>query len=332
MLRKLVAYCKFNQPPSFQGYPGLTFRGVLGECLRNMLCTQKTRKTCHKCPLEKACPTAYLFETYPGLYPPERRKIARKLTGITKPYIIMPTTQHDTLKISLTLIGQAKKYTILVPYLLLSMAATGIGRKQETQTRRTFTLKRIKAENPITNKEITIYNHGIKPHIKEEQYPDITEKQIEEKAEEILEQQPKKVTLKFKTPYWLKTGGKTAWIPEMPHIIMNIARKYSLIKTYHLTENPLTPTQAAQLKETAKNIKIQKATIKQVTIRHLSLERQTIEIYENFAQGQITYQIKPQLYKQKNAKQTIKLILLGQHIHIGKYTSAGFGAYNTKFT
>ena len=210
------------------------------------------------------------------------------------------------------------------------MAQKGIGVDKKILKRRTFIINEISVENPYRMEKACIYtpSKGVTLEIVWSELPDITEEELEDKTDEIISSEPREITLKFITPYWIVKNKKLLRKPEMEAVIANLARKYSVIKNYYLGEEPLTKDEASKIIKLAReNIKIEEDETSDVTIRHLSIERERIEVYTQFSIGTIKYQVKPEIYKHKESKKLFTLLKLGEHINTGKLASAGFGHY-----
>ncbi|RLG14244.1 hypothetical protein DRN69_04455 [Candidatus Pacearchaeota archaeon] len=331
MIRRYKIEAEFDKNYEIPQWTGTILRGIFGQCLKHILC-RKNKKTCEKCSSQKTCEYQYIFETSPKLF--KNPLIARKLEGITKPYTLEPLRLQENRKFIfyLNLIG--KRAINLEPFMILvlkCMSQMGLGRDKKLNERRTFQIKKIVAENDLTDQRTPIYNEneGYLNYDNKALKTDIAMRQIEETAEKIVEKRPDTIQLLLETPTMVRYGGKPVLRLEVHHIIRNLARKYSLTMHYHLNKPTLTPETATKIAETAeKNIKNQIIKVRTIYLTKYSLERKQWEKYGPFIKGLTQHQINPKLYENKEiAKWIFKLLTLGKYLHTGTLATAGCGKY-----
>ncbi len=317
MLRKLKVIAEFSKEYEV-GWLGYTIRGVLGYVLREAFCIAGGK--CSRCYMAQTCPTAYLFETSPSCFPPAYREIASKASGITKPYVLEPQPAHGkTLAFNMTLIGNARKYEGILPRILERAGEIGLGRCPKTHERRKYTLLEIKAYNPYTKEEHTTYSRqqGYNPtpnHI------DITEEQLQQRAKQLAKPN---ITIKLETPLRLVLKNRLMTKPKLHHLTAHLARKYSLIRYYHLQLPPITPKEAkAMTQHTRKNTESIPETAA-VKLTRYSIERNRPEQITAIT-GRIKVKLKPE-FQGKTAEKVLKLLALAEQVHAGKLTTAGLG-------
>jgi len=300
------------------GWLGYTLRGVLGYVLREAFCV--TGLKCSSCHMAQVCPAAYLFETSPACFPPSHREIASKASGVTKPYVLEPQpAEGRELKFNLILIGDARRYEGILPRILERVGELGLGRCPRTHERRRFTLKEIKAYNPYTREEHTTYSRqrGYNPtprHI------DVTERQLQQRAAQLAKPN---ITITLQTPLRLVVQGKLMLKPKLHHLLSHLARRYSLIRYYHLWLPPMTPREAKAIAHHARKHTKSTPETAAAKITRYSIERGRAEQIKAIV-GRIKVELAPE-FQGKPAQKALKLLALAEQIHAGKLTTAGLG-------
>ncbi len=154
---------------------------------------------------------------------------------------------------------------------------------------------------------------------------------MENAVESIVSRRPKVLIMRLRTPTMVIYKGQTELIPEVHVFVRNLARKYSLLKTYQFEDEPLSPEEVEALVEAAQLIKIEEADIRSGFLRRYSLKRQRWEKYGPFITGTLVSSIDRTLWTHPKAQDLLRILLLGTIIHVGKFPTAGCGAYELRF-
>ena len=312
----------------FKGWTGFAVRGAFGAVLKNLLCPEPS-KSCSTCPAARNCYYAYIFETRSTLMPDAQIAAKSGKSGVTKLYVVTPAyVKGNKLTYSITLFGakaiKAEPHIIMA---IMGMGVEGLGYDPLKAERRKFTIDKIVASDILGNKHQVYdknqgYNYRIQKAV-EENKPILA--YFEEKAQKIIDSRPEKLMVVFKTPTKLRRQGRTLTKPTLQDIIAHVARKYSLLAHYHNLGPPLTPKKAKQLQETAQNATLISYKYRRHQLQKHSLEQQIERKLGLFITGTYTYALKPKIWRSKNTKLLLQLLLLAEHTNVGALTTAGCG-------
>lgn len=209
-------------------YKGAAFRGGFASTFRQLVCSTGL-KECRHCLLKYTCPYTIVFESRPQ---PEAEAL-RNYENIPRPFILEPPLESKTeyapgeeVAFNLILIGKPSE---LLPYFIVTLeefSRRGIGKG-----RNPFTLNKIIASNPLTEKKAVIY-----------EYPDrtvrpqnlaLTARDIWEKEEAEAHRWSDSICLNFLTPTRITYRESPARIPEFHIIIRNLLRRISSLCYFH---------------------------------------------------------------------------------------------------
>ncbi|MCX8012141.1 MAG: CRISPR-associated protein Cas6, partial [Desulfobacterota bacterium] len=155
--------CEFSEPALLPPYKGSTFRGVVGQALKKVVCVLK-RKDCSECLLQKNCVYFFVFET-----PRKENQFSgkKRIGSPPHPYVIEPPltdkinfSSGDHFKFRLLLFGKANDYLPYLIYALDQRGEKGVG-KRNNHFRGRFILKEVLSGKEIIyslkEKKITAY-------------------------------------------------------------------------------------------------------------------------------------------------------------------------------
>jgi len=315
----------------FKGFTGFAVRGAFGLSLKRIVCEEDLEENCLSCPRYRECFYAWVFEATPDIKPDARLAAKGAKQGVTKPYTVTPVkVRSRMLEFKITLFSEKilSKEPLIVMAMLL-MGSEGLGYDLTIGERRKFTVNSITAKN-IYGEEKTIFDkYGgyriEKPGRSSGSLLELFERRIEA----IWALKPRKIIVNFKTPFRLVFEGKNVSEPPPQALVIHLARKYSLLAEYYGCGTPFTPRQAKRLKEITKRyMKIMYSRYKLVKLDKFSLEKGEKKSYGVFFKGTYIYKVDGGFWNHDDSKTVLKLLLLGQYLNIGKWSTAGCGKYD----
>lgn len=322
----LAHYAKRYTP--LQGFPGLTLRGALGYALRTLNCPDMDLE-CSKCPRYKKCPYARLYETTPLTNPGS--DIATKLEAVTNPLTIeVLVSTPKQIGFAINLFGDATDLRKEIVLSIFALAQLGLGYCKKYLERRKLNITRITEHIPARETTREIYDGK---NIKLNNIAKNPEKSLlasfAKQAKKIAEQQPTYLQITFQAPYRIAN----TYTPTYKQLLMNIARRYSLLAEYHNAGKKLTKTDARKLAQLVQQARTIKATHgKTITITKRSAKTGEQHNYGKFAtHGTIIYQLPPNFWQNPYAPLATALTLAGQYLHAGKLATGGYGKYEAKY-
>ncbi len=204
----------------FREFPGFVWRGALGNRLRRLACVTG-QSECTGCPLIQSCAYPYLFETPP----PRHGEIGwlKEYATAPLPFVLAPmheweVPEQHTLRLSLTVIGDATRYT---PYLILALQHAGQQGLGSLRTR--LALERIEQE--------TAPGSGIWHDVyTDQQVLTLSDAQIV-----TIPSAPEQAELSLLTPTRLRIQGQymTAERLNFAALFTTLMRRVSLLATCH---------------------------------------------------------------------------------------------------
>ncbi len=320
----------------FKGFTGLMVRGLFGLALRRLVCIKPDVSKCIECPYYRKCFYSRVFEATSRIKPDA--KIAKRggLAGITRPYTVSPVyVKGRSLNFKINLFGhEVISNEPIIVLALLEMGSHGFGMDPILGERRRFVIQKITAKRPREETQRIVYDfeEGYRYTHISKYYRDILEP-FEYPAYKIISEKPSHILISFKTPVRIIHGGKMVEEIPLHAVIMNLARKYSLLCEYYNVGKPLTADEARNLKEVvSKYTKLVKAEYKRVRLHRYSIESNQIQSLGEFVKGSYLYSIDKKLWRTPEAYLMVELLLLGRYTHVGTLASAGCGEYEIYWT
>ncbi|RLE61986.1 MAG: hypothetical protein DRJ38_10440 [Thermoprotei archaeon] len=317
----------------FKSYPGTTLRGVFGLTLRRISC-KTGLKECKDCTVYKDCPYASIYESSSFLKPSARIAAKSGKEGVTNPYTIEDISiQDERISYVINLFGDAIRWEHLVVMAIVGMGFEGLGFDPVSGERRRFIVERIDWFDPYTsNKGVLFTSETGFMHREEAGKPSNLLEVFDRRVREIAEMRVSRVLLYFKTPYLLFSEGKPSYTPNFSTIVMNLARKYSMLAEYHGVGHPFSLAKARALKRLSSKVRLRKWVIegfRKVVKTNLNGGKKCMG---KFAKGILTYELPEDFWKREESFDIFKLLFLGEYLHVGKLASAGYGDYELYFS
>ncbi len=312
-----------------RGFLGLAVRGALGYSLRRMTCVYVDYE-CSKCPNYRSCPYAILYESTPLVNPASN--IATKSEGVTNPMTVeVMYSSRRGISFAVNLFGRAVKYRKEVIISLFTLSLLGLGYDPLRAERRKVALKRIVEINPFLGRAKEIYDGK---NLKVNNVSNRVEKSIlasfATQARSMVDARPTHLEIRFFSPYRLGNG---IYKPTFRQLMMNIARRYSLIAEYHNAGKSLSKVDARHIAWLSNRVKLEGYEIPgliEVTKRS-AVTGEKIS-YGKFARkGILTYSLPEDFWDNPYAPVVAALLLAGQYIHVGKLATGGYGAYRLRY-
>lgn len=316
-----------------KSYPGTTLRGVFGLTLRRISC-KTGLKECKYCPVYKDCSYANICESSSFLKPSARIAAKSGKEGVTNPYTIEDVSiKDDRILYSINLFGDAIRWEHLVVMAIVGMGFEGLGFDAVSGERRRFIVERIDWFDPYTSSKGVLFTSETGFMLREEAgRPSNLLEVFDRRVREIAEIRVSRVLLFFKTPYLLFSEGKPSHTPSFSTIIMNLARKYSMLAEYHGVGRPFSLAKARALRRFSSKVKLRNWIIKgfkKVVKTSFSGGKKCMG---KFAEGILVYELPEDFWKGKESFDIFKLLFLGEYLHVGKLASAGYGDYELYFS
>lgn len=298
-------------------FKGSALRGVMGRVMRQMSCADPGWQ-CLDCHLRPQCPYAYVFETAPS-------PVAAMMSGydqVPRPYVIEPPPGGQEflppggeMVFDLLLFGRAIP---LFPYFLAAFReggriGLGSGKKK-------YKLTGIEAVNDFTGSREVIYQTGGKL---------CQSYEIEWSGREVLLasaaiQPVREVTIEFITPTQLMADGlKLSQLEELDFVVLlrNILRRYSSLYVHH--HDKLPEESFADLLEKAGEVSYGGGEGQVERWERYSMRREQRNPMEGFT-GRLKYT--------GDLSPIVPYLMLGQWLHIGKWSVFGMGKYSCEFS
>ncbi|MGB4509648.1 MAG: CRISPR system precrRNA processing endoribonuclease RAMP protein Cas6 [Syntrophomonadaceae bacterium] len=283
-------------------FKGSTFRGAIGNSLKNMVCIRRDRD-CGSCLIKHKCSYTFLFET--SVFMDKKALPA----GVPQPFVLEPPLEEkevyepgELISFALVLIGKGIDH---LPYFLATfdrMSQRGLGRGKGK-----FTLHEVRDGYSYT----VVYNQadGIVN-------PNISRKSITEDFTSGQSAQMRYCKIQFKTPLRLKNNGQLSDRIDFEILMRAILRRINSLSYYFADE-------ALQLNQQGLVSKAKSIGIVNQNIRWLDWERYSNRQNNRMKLGGIVGLIE----FEGDLNPFWPLLLAGQEIHIGKNTTFGLGMY-----
>ena len=330
MLASYRVYGRFARTYTpLKGFPGTTLRGAFGYALRKASCRNEGDAECRDCRFYRDCVYARMFESSSVLDPSLKAAAKRGLEGVTNPYTIeVHRVGRERLSYSVNVFGEALKWEGYVVTALIGMGIEGIGIDPALGERRKFRVERIDRLNVATGDVEVVYTEDVGFAFKPLRDPGKPLLDLfERRAMEIVDARPTSILLYFKTPFKLVEAGKTQVRPRFSSIVMNLARKYSLLAAYHRAGRKIRPRDARGIKAQSSMVRLEGCMVS----GRYRVKKKTIKGGEKdfgvFVRAALAYRVPREFWAGEYALTVTKLLLLGEYLHIGKMSCAGYGDY-----
>lgn len=272
-------------------YLGSTIRGLLGHCIRNLVCHTPHVK-CHMCEISSDCAYAQHFST-PG-----------HQAGSVNPYVLHVLTrgkvdwnESDICQFDITLIGRSSEQGGLIVDALQEMGKRGWGIAR-------IPFKLLKISDPLRN---TLIWHQGKTWLRNfRPYPLVCEERLARTA-----------VVHFETPVRIKEGQHLKYRLSFADIIQSLSRRMSLL-SHAYTDRRLEWNEDEML-SAAKEISIADEEWYENRFKRYSMNRKGRHLYLPAIEGWARYE--------GNITPFTPLLAAGERLHIGKNTTHGFGRF-----
>jgi len=291
-------------------FKGTTLRGGFGVQFKRTVCLNKSCDDCSLCSLKNVCSYSYVFETSPF----EGSKKLRNIKDIPRPFVIDPPPGEenifepgDIINFQLVLIGKAIDY---LPYFILvfkELGKIGLGRKYGR-----FELEKV--EELLLNSDRESRNiYSGQDEILHRVGPPITYADISAADDMSF---LKEITFHFLTPTRIQFDGKLIGDIEFHHIIRALLHRLSALSYFHCGE---------EMKVDYKGIIARAMSVrkKYSDLKWLDIERYSSRQKARMKLGGIIGKAN----FLGDLSEFMPLILLGEHVHIGKSCTFGLGKY-----
>ncbi|RLE87065.1 MAG: hypothetical protein DRJ67_05730 [Thermoprotei archaeon] len=312
-------------PP--KGFPGTAIRGAFGVALRKVACATGA-PSCRECALYRSCTYSRMFESSSLLSPSARLAARSGVSGVTNPYTIeVLDAPRGRLRFRLNLFGEALEWEPEVLVALLGMGEEGLGIDPRRLERRKFAVERITRSVEL-GEEVVVYSRdsGISAPRAEARHRSLLEV-FEEGARRMVEEEPRELLLRFRTPFRLVEGGRPRPSPSFTGILMNLARRYSLLAEYHGAGRPIPLSVARALKRESRMVRLRGGEVRRVVNVYKFEVGGGRRDFGRFYLSTLTYEVPPQFWRGQVALLAASLLLLGEYLHVGKLATAGYGDY-----
>ena len=290
---------------------GNTLRGAFGSVFKRLSCVDP-RACAMACRLKSQCPYGQIFEPAP----PEGTERLSKNADIPRPFVIRPpletTTRYDPehpLSFDLILIGKAIEY---LPYFIVTfreLGNIGIGAKQGR-----FTLQEISALDLTGQPAGIIYRES--DALVRNLPSSFSYKEV---SSSIPSSTPARVTLRFLTPTVLKADGQIIQRPEFHQIIKRLRDRVNSLAYFYCDETLEMNHKA--FGEKAEQVISSRSDFHWEERSRYS-RKQNLEHELSGFVGEGTYE--------GTLDEFLPLLILGQHVHVGKYAVWGNGWYEIR--
>jgi len=287
---------------------GNTLRGAFGSVFKRLTCLDPS--ACHlACRLKSQCPYGQLFEPAP----PEGAERLSKNADLPRPFVIRPPLERATrydpdhpLSFDLVLIGKGIDF---LPYFVVTfreLGNIGIGSAQGK-----FLLDEIIALDLSGHPAAVLYQERdgrVQNHSGPYFFKDLLFSSSPLSADRI--------TLHFKTPTVLKADGRIVARPQFHEIIRRLRDRIHALAYFYCGET--LPIDHKGLGERAEQVVCADSDFRWEERNRTSRKRNLSHEMSGFV-GTGTYE--------GNLEEFWPLLVLGEHLHVGKYAVWGNGWY-----
>ncbi|MCD6457799.1 MAG: CRISPR system precrRNA processing endoribonuclease RAMP protein Cas6 [Thermoproteales archaeon] len=317
----------------FKSFPGTTLRGAFGLALRRISCKDSSSE-CKSCSFYRDCVYARVFESSSFVKPSARIASKSGKEGVTNPYTIeVVKVFDDKIVFNVNLFGEALKWEPVIVMAVVGMGFEGLGFDVVNAERRKFVVERIDWFDPYTSDRGILFtaDTGFIKRNSKGKLSNLLEV-FDRRAREIAEARVRKILFYFRTPYMLVSNGKPVYTPGFQCLVMNLARRYSLLAEYHEAGRPFSVSKARALKNLSAKVRL----VSWILSRTRAVVKASIKgVKKNlgrFAKGVLVYKLPEDFWNCEDSLTILKLMLLGEYLHVGKLATAGYGDYELFFS
>ena len=317
----------------FRGFIGTTVRGALGLVLRRISCRVEGEADCRGCKFYRDCPYALLYESSSLQNPGVDAAAKRGLEGVTNPFTVeVLGVDQSRVRFAVNLFGRAVGLERHVLASIVGMGLEGLGFDASVGERRRFVVERIDRLVPESGEDVVLYTEGSGYIPSEPRFSARSLLEVfERRARDVVEARPGKILLFFLSPFRLVVGDRVLDRPPLEAVLMNLARRYSLLAAYHGAGRPLDKPTVRGLKALARLARLEGALIAgRVSAGKVSLAGER-KRYGSFVRAALSYRVSGEFWSGEQALLAAELLLLGEYLHVGKLASAGYGDYELYF-
>ncbi|MGQ9558482.1 MAG: CRISPR system precrRNA processing endoribonuclease RAMP protein Cas6 [Desulfurispora sp.] len=292
-------------------YKGSTLRGGFGRAFRHVVCAHRSGQ-CPSCPIKEDCPYAYIFETAP---PPGAAALSN-YEAVPRPFVLEPLLEERTcyapgeeLCFQLVLMGRAIDY---LPYFAVSFRQ--LGRIGMGKGKRHFYLRAIRGVNPVSGARTLVYS-AAQP-LQAPGAHAVSWQQLVEGCLSPAAGRVNRVRLRFMTMTRLKHAGRFVERVDFHVLVRNLLRRVSALAYFH--HGFAWREDFAALIRRAMDVQLVRDECRWVDWQRYSA-RQDSKINLGGVVDLVEYS--------GELGEFLPLLLLGQHIHVGKACVFGMGQY-----
>lgn len=272
---------------------GLALRGGFGRAFHRVACSLPGEE-CHRCPLKETCPYSYIFATSP----PESSLRLKRFKEIPRPFVLEPLSPSQ---FRVVLVGRAAAY---LPYFILSFRELGIVGIGRPRTR--FRLIQVMARKGEEREPIYHTDDGmIRKFRLSYSFADFKVNPV-----------PQELKIQFLTPTRLFKAGSLVKKPDFACLFQRLLERISNLAYFHCGEE--LKVDFPSLLSQAQRIETVHSDLGWQDLSYYSSRQQTRLKLGGFV-GTVTYK--------GSFRRFIRFLRLGEHLHLGKGATYGFGRY-----
>lgn len=276
-------------------YLGSTIRGLLGHCIRDLVCPTPHVK-CYVCEISDNCAYAQNFST-PG-----------HQAGSVNPYVLHVLTrgkvewkEADISQFDITLIGRSSEQGGLMVDALQEMEKRGWGAAR-------IPFKLLKITDPIRN---TLIWHQGKMWLRN----------FHPQPLDCEERFARTAVIHFETPVRVKQGQNLKYSLSFADLIQSLSRRMALL-SHAYTENRLEWNESEML-AAARLVRTADENWKENKFKRFSMNKEGKDLYLPAIEGWARYE--------GDITPFTPILAAGQRLHIGKNTTHGFGRFHVDY-
>jgi hypothetical protein len=289
---------------SLPAYKGSTLRGSFGHAFKRVTCAL-TEADCDTCLLRNKCAYSYVFFTPP---PPSATRM-RKYPHAPHPFILEPPDQAkqiyapgESLAFGVVLIGKGMEY---LPYFVFAFSE--LGKHGMGKGNKTFTLESVSHVTPAGKRPIFTAQEKL-----------LDESQEPMRLSDLRGPDPalNRVRVNFLTPARVISEGRLSPQVEFSLLVRSLLRRLSTLAYFHCGVELALDYKG--IIQRASNVSVETSSLVWYDWERYS-SRQDARLKVGGVLGSVTYTGPVQEF--------IPLLVLGEHLHVGKATSMGLGKY-----
>jgi len=315
----------------FVGFTGFAVRGAFGVALRDLACVRGGETSCRGCEYRLSCVYYLLFELRSVDFPGVRFARRGAARGVARPYVVLPVRCCGRdLEFGVVIIApKYLEYEFMFISSFLKMGFLGLGVDPVRHVRRRFRVVEVVREDPLSGLRQVVYSDedGYVP----QPLPDCVKVNLLDRvsADSLLDLRPRFVEVRFLTPTQVRYGGVVVEEFPLVAIVMNLARRYSLLAVFHGVGDPIPTDVARELRDWVRDrVKLVFSRFRRVGLRKFSLKTRQVRDLGSFVLGRFVYEFDPEFWSRRDlAELAMKLLLVGQYVGVGQLASAGCGQY-----